>query len=326
MSVPADRAQAAADTRPVEVSVLVPAKDEAENLPDFVRLAGEALGAAGMPFEVVVVDDGSRDGSAEVLAGLAAEHPFLRVVTHRSQRGIADALRSAAEVARGDIMVFYPADLQYHPRDIPGLVEPIRDGRCDVVTGTKQGEYEKAFVSGIYNRLCRALFGVNVTDLNSVKAFRRQVMDLVPLRPDWHRYMVVIAAVEGFRIASRPVPLYPRRHGQSKFGWRRIPVGVVDLLSVWFQLRFGRKPMLFFGVLGAVLFFVGFLAGIAALVLRFGFGIGFRPLLNLVETMVICGVVLFGFGFVGEMVAGLREENRELARSLERLHQAARRD
>jgi hypothetical protein len=147
-------------------------------------------------------------------------------------------------------------------------------------------------------------------------------MELQPLRPDWHRYMVVIAAVEGFRIESRPVPVHPRRAGQSKFDWRRIPVGVVDLFSVWFQVRFGRKPMLFFGVAGAVLFLVGFLAGIFALVLRFGFGVGFRPLLNLVETMVICGVVLFGFGFVGELVAGLREENRELARSLERLHQS----
>jgi hypothetical protein len=94
---------------------------------------------------------------------------------------------------------------------------------------------------------------------------------------------------------------------------------VFDLLSVWFQLRFGRKPMLFFGVLGAVLFLVGFLAGFGALVLRFGFGIGLRPLLNLVETMVISGIALFGFGFVGEMIAGLREENREIARALSRL-------
>jgi hypothetical protein len=141
----------------------------------------------------------------------------------------------------------------------------------------------------------------------------------VPLRPDWHRYMVVIAAADGFRLTSHPVPLHPRKAGVSKFNWRRIPIGVFDLLSVWFQLRFGRKPMLFFGVLGGVLFLVGLLAGIAALVLRFGFGIGFRPLLNLVETMVISGIALFGFGFVGELVAGLREENRELARSLERI-------
>jgi len=302
--------------RPVDVSVLVPAKDEAENLPEFVRLCGEALTAARFSYEVVVVDDGSRDGSSEVLHELQAQYPFLRVVSHRRQRGIADALRSAQDVSRGDICVFYPADLQYLPEDIPTLVNPILRGDADIVTGTKQGRYEKAFVSGIYNTLCRWLFGVRVTDLNSVKAWRREVMEGMPLRPDWHRFMVVIASADGFRLTSRPVPLHPRRAGVSKFNWKRIPIGVLDLLSVWFQLRFGRKPMLFFGLAGALLFFVGFVAGLVALVLRFGYGIGFRPLLNLVETMVISGIALFGFGFVGEIVAGQREETRELLRHL----------
>ncbi len=311
---------------PVDVSVLVPAKDEAENLPDFVRLCDEALRGAGFSFEVVVVDDGSRDGSAAVLDRLRRQYPFLSVVTHRRQRGIADALRSAGESARGDIFVFYPADLQYLPEDIPTLVRPILDGAADVVTGTKQGRYEKAFVSSIYNGLCRWLFGVRVTDLNSVKAYRREVMDGIPLRPDWHRFMVVIAAADGFRLTARPVPLHPRRAGTSKFTWRRIPVGVLDLISVWFQLRFGRKPMLFFGLAGAILFLVGLIAGITALVLRFGYGIGFRPLLNLVETMVISGIALFGFGFVGEMVAGMREENREMLRQLARSRPADPRD
>ncbi len=308
-----------ARTGPVDVSVLVPAKDEAENLPEFLRLCAEALGPAGFTFEVVVVDDGSRDNTALVLERQRLQHPFLVTVTHTRQRGIADALRSAGEAARGDVFVFYPADLQYLPEDIPALVEPILAGRADIVTGTKQGKYEKAFVSGVYNTLCRWLFGVRVTDLNSVKAYRREVMTNVPLRPDWHRYMVVVAAAEGARLTSLPVPLYPRRAGISKFNWKRIPVGVLDLLSVWFQLRFARKPLLFFGGIGAILFLVGFLAGIVALILRFGYGIGFRPLLNLVETMVISGIVLFGFGFVGEMIAGFREDLLGLRRDLARI-------
>jgi glycosyltransferase involved in cell wall biosynthesis len=303
----------------LDVSVLVPAKDEADNLPEFIQRCAQALGSAGFSFEVIVVNDGSRDATDRVLRELERQYPFLEVVTHRRQRGIADALRSAGEVARGDVFVFYPADLQYLPEDIPGLVAPILENRADIVTGTKQGKYEKAFVSRVYNGLCRWLFGVRVTDLNSVKAYRREVMLGVPLRPDWHRYMVVIAAADGYRLTSLPVPLYPRRAGTSKFNWRRIPVGMFDLVSVWFQLRFGRKPMLFFGVLGAVLFIIGLLAGITALVLRFGYGIGLRPLLNLVETMVISGIVLFGFGFLGEMIAGMREETRELARELARL-------
>ena len=309
----------AAPAGTIRVSVLVPAKDEADNLAEFVSQCRAALDPAGFSYEVVIVDDGSRDQSAEVLRDLAAAHGFLQVVTHRRQRGIADALRSAAEVAAGDICVFYPADLQYRPEDIPRLVQPILTGDADVVTGTKQGRYQKAFVSGVYNRLCRWLFGVEVEDLNSVKAWRREVLQGVRLRPDWHRYMVVIAAVDGFRLQSVPVALHPRVAGVSKFNWRRIPVGVLDLLSVWFLLRFGRKPMLFFGVSGAILFSIGFLAGVVALVLRFGYGIGFRPLLNLVETMVITGIVLFGFGFVGELLAGLREEQRELDRQIQRL-------
>lgn len=299
------------------ISLLVPAKDEAENLPEFLRQCAEAFPRLGAPAEVVVVDDGSRDATPRVLTELQAQYPFLRVVTHRRQRGIADALRSAGDAAEGDIFVFYPADLQYKPEDIPALVAPILAGTADIVTGTKQGKYEKAFVSTVYNTLCRWLFGVRVTDLNSVKAYRREVMAHVPMRPDWHRFMVVIAAADGFRLTSTPVPLYPRTAGTSKFTWTRIPIGVLDLLSVWFQLRFGRKPMLFFGIAGALLFLLGFVAGVVAIVLRFTIHADVALLVSLVQTLLILGVVLFGFGFLGELVANLREEHRELVRRIE---------
>ncbi len=296
------------------ISLLVPAKDEAANLPEFVRLCARDLPGIGVPFEVVIVDDGSRDETHQVLEQLKPGHPWLKSVTHRRQMGIAEALRSATDASTGDVLVFYPADLQYLPENIPELVEPILAGKADIVTGTKQGKYEKAFVSSVYNTLCRWLFGVKVTDLNSVKAYRREVMANVPMRPDWHRFMVVIAAVDGFRLTSVPVPLHPRQAGVSKFTWTRIPVGVLDLVSVWFQLRFGRKPMLFFGLAGAILFLIGFLAGVVALVLRFGYRADVNLLVSLVQTMLITGVVLFGFGFVGELVAGMREEQREANR------------
>lgn len=305
---------------PVDVSVLVPAKDEAENLPEFVRQAAAAFKDAPFTAEVVVVDDGSSDATAQVLQDLAAHHLFLRYERHRTRLGITEALRTAGNAARGDVLVFYPADLQFLPAEIPALVAPILAGKADLVTGAKQGQYEKAFVSGIYNRLCRALFGVNVTDLNSVKAYRREIMNAVPVRPDWHRFFAVIASAQGYRLAERPVTLHQRRAGNSKFGLGRIPIGAMDLLSVWFQLRFGRKPMLFFGVSGTLLFLLGFLVGVGALVLRLGFGIGFRPLLNLIEVLVISGIALFGFGFIGELLAGQREEVRELGRALQGLN------
>ncbi len=304
----------ASDQGEVAVSVLVPAHDEAENLPTFVDECERALQPLPYRCEVVVVDDGSLDDTPRVLDELKAARPYLRVVTHRTRLGIADALRSGAEAARGDILVFYPADLQFLPAEIPRLVEPIAGGDADLVTGTKQGAYERRFVSGIYNRLCRWLFGIRVTDLNAVKAFRREVMEAVPARPDWHRFMVVIAAADGFRVTERPVTLRPRRAGRSKFGLGRIPVGAVDLLSVWFQLRFGRKPLA-----GGVSFTAGLLVGIGALVLRFGYGLGFRPLLDLVMVLVIAGIVLFGIGFVGELLAASREETRVLQKSVDRL-------
>ena len=309
-----------ADARsPVDVSVLVPAKDEADNLPEFVRQCEAAFKDAPFRAEVVIVDDGSTDNSSDILRDLSARYGFLRYERHRTRQGITEALRTAGLMARGSVFVFYPADLQFLPGEIPALVQPILAGEADLVTGAKQGAYEKAFVSGIYNALCRRLFGVNVTDLNSVKAYRREIMDHVPMRPDWHRYFAVIAAAQGFRLGERPVTLHPRRAGASKFGKGRIPVGIMDLLSVWFLLKYGRKPMLFFGVLGTMLFTAGFLAGIAALIVRFGFGVGFRPLLNLIETLVISGIALFGFGFLGEMLAGQSEEVRELHRAVQEL-------
>ena len=319
-----------ADRRPpaarVDVSVLVPAKDEAENLPLFMELTEAAFRDSPVRFEVVVVDDGSVDGSWAVLQELAQRYPFLHPVRHRVQRGIAEALRTGYLNSQGRVLVFYPADRQFKPEDIPRLVAPILAGDSDMVTGYKQGVYEKAFVSKVYNGLSRRLFHVPVRDLNSVKAYRREVMDHLPVRPDWHRYMVVIAAAEGYSVSEIPVPLYPRHAGRSKFGIGRIPVGVLDMLSVWFELRFGKKPLLLFGMTGAALFLLGVLAGLVAIGVRVFAGVGFRPLLNLVETCVIVGSVLLVGGLLGEQIAGQRAEVRELRREVEAVRRASRTD
>jgi glycosyltransferase involved in cell wall biosynthesis len=306
--------------RRVDVSVLVPAKDEAENLPLFMKLAAEAFAQTpGVHYEVVVIDDGSVDDSWRVLQELESRYDFLRAVRHRSRRGIADALRTGYLNSTGPVLVFYPADLQFKPEDIPRLVAPIIAGDADMVTGFKEGKYEKAFVSGIYNKLSRTLFHVPVKDLNSVKAYRREIMDTLPVRPDWHRYMIVIAAAEGFTVTEIPVPLYPRHAGRSKFGLSRIPVGVLDMLSVWFELRFGKKPLLLFGMAGAALFAVGFFAGVAALLVLLIAHIGVRAVWTVIQTCLILGSVLFATGLLGEQIAGQRAEMRELRRQLDEL-------
>jgi glycosyltransferase involved in cell wall biosynthesis len=310
----------AASSRP-DVSILVPAKDEAENLPLFMEQASAALASAPQRYEIIVIDDGSVDDSWNVLQQLAAQYPFLRPVRHGVRRGIADALRTGYLHSRGGILVFYPADLQYKPEDIPRLVAPIIADESDIVAGYKDGKYEKAFVSGIYNSLSRSLFNVTVRDLNSVKAYRREVMDALPNRPDWHRYMVVMAAAQGFKVSEVRVPLYPRNAGQSKFGIGRIPVGLLDMLAVWFELRFARKPLLLFGMMGAGLFIVGVIVGIIAILWRVIGGVGFRPLINLVETCLTVGSVFFATGLIGELIAAQRAELSQLRARLEDISQ-----
>ena len=306
-----------ASPREVDVSVLVPAKDEAENLPLFMEQAAAAFAGSSTRYEVIVVDDGSEDDTAAVLARLRERYDFLRVERHRVRHGIADALRTGYLASRGAVLVFYPADLQFKPADIPRLAAPIIAGDADMVTGFKEGKYEKAFVSGIYNRLSRALFHVPVRDLNSVKAYRREIMDDLPIRPDWHRYMIVLAAAQGYTVTEIPVPLYPRHAGRSKFGLSRIPVGVLDMLSVWFELRFGRKPLLLFGMLGAALFALGTIAGVGALATLIVAGKGIRAVWTVIQTCLILGSIFFVGGLVGEMIAVQRAEVRELRRRLD---------
>jgi hypothetical protein len=299
----------------IDVSVLVPAKDEAENLPLFMEQAAAAFASSPHSFEVVVVDDGSVDRTWSVLQELARQYSFLRLARHRSRRGIADALRTGYLAARGNVLVFYPADLQFKPVDIPRLVAPILADEADMVTGFKEGKYEKAFVSGIYNGLSRMLFHVPVKDLNSVKAYRREVMESLPVRPDWHRYMIVIAAAQGFTVTEIPIPLYPRHAGRSKFGLSRIPVGVLDMLAVWFELRFGQKPLLLFGMIGAALFLISAVAGVWLLLTQQGV----RAAWVAIQTGLILGSIFFTTGLVGEQVAGQRAQMRELRRQLDEL-------
>ena len=221
---------------------------------------------------------------------------------------------TAAEAARGEYLVLFDADLQHSTEEIPRFAAKLDEG-YDLVAGRKVGRYEKRFTSSIYNRLARAIFKVPVRDLNSMKAFRADVLTGLRLRHDWHRYFVVLAHARGYRLGELDIDLLPRRHGEPKFsGRRRILIGMLDMVSVWFQLVFGRKPLLFFGTSGLAMIAAGCATGLAALVLRFGFGLGYRPLLTLVLLLVVGGLLLFVLGFLAETMAQLRDEIEELKR------------
>jgi glycosyltransferase involved in cell wall biosynthesis len=295
---------------------VIPAFNEAENMPElFDELAG-TIREHDLHAEIILVDDGSTDGTLTA-ARQATEAADLRDVTllqHRRNRGKTEALITAAREARGEYLVLFDADLQHSPQEIPRFVERLDSG-VDVVAGRKVGPYEKRLVSGLYNWLARKIFRVPARDLNAMKAFRAEVLDRIHLRHDWHRYLVILAHAEGYEIGEMDIRLYPRRHGEPKYsGRRRILVGILDLLAVWFQLVFSRKPMLFFGVTGLGLLVAGGITGAVALVLRFAFQLGFRPLLTLVLLLVMSGLVLFVLGFLAELIAGLRGEIEELRR------------
>ncbi|MGB2804354.1 MAG: glycosyltransferase family 2 protein [Candidatus Zixiibacteriota bacterium] len=300
----------------VKVSIVVPAYNEVENVLPLMEEFSKTFARTRMNAEVILVDDGSTDGTFLKARGCQRRYPFLRVASHQRNMGLTEALMTGFSKARGRIFVFWPADLQYLPQDIPKLVDRIENG-YDVVCGWKKGSYGlKSFVSFFYNLLSRTLFRVKVHDLNSVKAFKREVVDAVPMRKDWHRYLVVIAADKGYKVGEVKVKLHPRRFGKSKFGIWRVPIGFLDLLSVKFQISFMKKPLLLFGFLGLILILLGILTGGAAVYLRIARHEGFRPLLYLVILLVLSGISFFALGFLAEAITSIKDEMRALARQL----------
>jgi len=296
---------------PFIVSTIVPAMNEEGNIDEFCRLYAEMLLTAPFEGELVYVDDGSTDNTLCKISLNAKKYPFIKYASHQRNRGLTEALQSGFATATGSVYVFYPADLQYLPEDIPALIAPIADG-ADLCTGWKQGKYNKKFVSKVYNWFSQKIFNLKVHDLNSVKAFKREVVENIFLRKDWHRYLVVLAANEGYRIEEVKVPLYERAWGKTKFSVWRVPVGVLDMLAVKFQITFLRKPLLFFGGTGALVLLLGFLVGLYAIYHRFVLGHGDRTYLYLVLLLIGVGMSLFLLGFVSEGQTALKEEIGDL--------------
>jgi glycosyltransferase involved in cell wall biosynthesis len=291
----------------MKVSILIPAYNEVENIPllieEFDRFIKEYK-----DYEVIIIDDGSRDGTFEAVEKV--HRTYLRTARHNRNLGKTQAIITGAKIARGDILVIFDADLQYDTQDIPRLVELIDRG-ADVATGWKQGAYDKKFVSNVYNWCGRTLFNLKTHDMNAMKAFRREVLEAVHLRKDWHRYIVPLAKAFGFRIEELKVSLRPRRFGTPKYQQKsRILIGVFDLLSVKFQMTFIQKPFLYFGTLGMISILLGFLTGVLSIILRL-FGHGFRPLLYLVILLVLAGILLFSLGMIGEAIRAILDRLEE---------------
>jgi glycosyltransferase involved in cell wall biosynthesis len=298
-------------------ALVIPALNEVEMMPALFAEVRATFERHRLNGEVILVDDGSSDGTYEAALREGEGIPRLQVLRHRRNQGKTEAMVTGAEASRSEFIILFDADLQHSPEEIPRFLAKLAEG-WDIVTGRKVGRYEKQAVSRTYNWLSQHLFDVPVRDLNSMKAFRREILEEIPLRHDWHRFFIVLAHARGWTLSEIDIELLPRRAGTSKYtGRRRIAVGIGDLVVVWFYLKFSAKPMQFFGGWGLGLILLGFLVGLIAVVLRVGGWMppfGYRPMLTLVLLLETVGFMVFGFGFIAELIATLRTEVDELRR------------
>ncbi|MEO0094558.1 MAG: glycosyltransferase family 2 protein [candidate division WOR-3 bacterium] len=286
----------------MKIGILVPAYNEVENIPHLISMFDEFI-KKHRDYEVIFIDDGSTDSTQKVLEEYKRD--YLKIARHKRNLGKTQAIITGAKTTNAEILVIYDADMQFDIYDVPKLVDLILNQNADVATGWKQGKYEKKFVSSVYNWCGRKLFHLKVHDMNAIKAFRREVIETIPMRKDWHRYIVPLASEYGFVIKEIPVSLKPRLYGAPKYQKKvRIIIGFFDLLAVKFQLTFLQKPLLYFGTAGMFQILLGIIVGIIAIILRL-LGHGFRPLLYLVILLIVSGVLFFSLGLIGESIRAI---------------------
>jgi glycosyltransferase involved in cell wall biosynthesis len=313
----------AAETVPpvAGVSIVVPVYNEEGNLRELHRRVAVAMERIGLPWELIVVDDGSRDGGWAVLREIVVADDRVKGLRHRRNFGKARALTTGfAAVGHGhDLVVTMDGDLQDDPDELDRFVEAI-DGGYDLVSGWKQKRQDplgKTLPSKLFNATVRRVSGVQLNDFNcGFKAYRVEVVRTIRLYGELHRFTPVLANAEGFRIGELPVTHHPRRWGRSKYGWSRLPKGFLDLLTVTFITKYRQRPMHMLGVPGLVTMALGVLIGLwltAEKVLT-GAAIGTRPLLLLAVLLVVIGAQFFGFGLLGELLAHGAHEPDEAAR------------
>jgi len=297
------------------ISVVVPLLNEEHSLDALHHQIAAALDPRGEPWEIVFVDDGSTDGSLDVLTRLHDEATNVVVVHLRRNFGKAAALQAGFLEASGDVVVTIDADLQDDPAEIPQLLAKLDEG-FDLVSGWKarrNDPWSRRFLSKIFNRATAIISGVHLHDVNcGLKAYKAEVLRGMRLYGELHRFIPVLASYRGFRVAEIPVNHRPREHGRSRYGLNRYLRGFFDLLSVTFTGRYRHRPLHLFGGLGLLMGFVGFLTLAYLTVLWFlGHGIGNRPLLTLGVLLMVVGIQLVSLGLLSELITSQHEERMD---------------
>lgn len=301
----------------MDISVIIPSFNEKESLPELCAWIKRVMTVNNYSYEIIIVDDGSKDGTWDSVCELSKSDPFLHGIRFRRNYGKSAALYCGFEKAKGDVVFTMDADLQDSPDEIPQMYDMIVNDGYDLVSGWKQHRQDNAITknlpSKLYNATARFITGIKLHDMNcGLKAYRNEVVKSIEVYGEMHRYIPYLAKNAGFtHITEKPVHHQKRKYGKSKFGMERFINGFLDLQSLWFLSTFGKKPMHFFGYSGLAMFLLGLVMSVWIIIAKLvhqAAGEKFRavtdqPLFYLALVAVILGVMLFLAGFISEMVS-----------------------
>lgn len=296
----------------MDISVVIPLRDEEESLPELCAWIEKVVNANHISYEIILIDDGSRDNSWKVIEELRAGNSSIKGIRFQRNYGKSAALNEGFKAATGDVVITMDADLQDSPDEIPELRRMVMEGGYDLVSGWKKVRHDnkltKNLPSRFYNWSTRCMSKINLHDFNcGLKAYRRKVVKSIEIYGDMHRYIPVIAKWAGFtKIGEKVVEHRKRKYGHTKFGWNRFVNGPLDLASIMFVGKYGKRPMHFFGMLGTLFFVVGFLAAIYLAIAKIvvpDYSLTNRPTFYISLTSMIIGSQMFLAGFLGELIS-----------------------
>jgi glycosyltransferase involved in cell wall biosynthesis len=296
----------------MDISIIIPLKDEAESLPELCSWIERVMNHNNYRYEVILIDDGSKDDSWNVIEKIHNHNHSFKGIRFKRNYGKSAALNVSFREASGSVVITMDADLQDSPDEIPGLYNMIIDNDYDLVSGWKKKRYDNVLTKNIpskfFNAVTRKMSGIKLNDFNcGLKAYRNEVIKNVEVYGEMHRYIPVMAKWAGYsKIGEKEVEHRARKYGVSKFGWERFVNGFLDLTTIMFMGKFGKKPMQFFGLLGTISFMIGLAISlylIVSKILNFEFPITTRPAFYIALTIMIIGSQLFLAGFIGEMIS-----------------------
>ncbi len=305
-----------------DLSIVISIFNEEESLPELISWIGKVMDNEGYRYEIIMVDDGSRDASWKVIKELSAKNQNIRGISFRRNYGKSAALYEGFKAAEGRVVRTMDADLQDSPDEIPELYRMVVEDDWDIVSGWKKQRFDnkltKNLPSKLYNWTARKITGIKLHDMNcGLKAYKNEVIKSIEVYGEMHRYIPYLAKNAGYeRITEKPVHHQKRKYGVSKFGLERFVNGFLDLISLWFLSTFGKKPMHFFGFTGILMFLCGFIAALWVIIQKLvqqSNGLSFRPvtdqpLFYLALLAVILGFMLFLAGFICEMISRSSQE------------------